>query len=405
MYVTRRGLLGSAAATSLFAPGARAQTPPLKIGVLSDLSGPYKDFSGPLAGDCVRLAVADFGAAARGLNVEVVQADHQNKPDVGANIARQWFDREGVDVILDVPNSAVAFAVSGVARDKNKVFVVSNAASSDITGTKCNASTIHWTYDTWMVAHAVGTQLTKGGGASWYFITADYAFGHALQRDATRFIGDAGGKVLGAAVYPFPGTTDFSSYLLQAQASGAKVIGIANAGADTVNTIKQAHEFGITQTLAGLQVFISDIHGIGLETAQGLAVCTSFYWDLDDRKRAFSARLWAKTPDVRACMAHAGNYAATLHYLKAVADLGVAQAKADGAALVARMKAMPTDDDCFGAGRIREDGRKIHPAYLFQVKKPSESKAAWDYYKLLATVPAEEAFRPLQDGHCPLVKA
>jgi branched-chain amino acid transport system substrate-binding protein len=304
-----------------------------------------------------------------------------------------------------VPNSGVSLAVSGVAKEKNKIFLASNPGTSDLTGTKCNANTIHWVYDTWMLAHSTGGALVKKGGDSWYFITADYAFGHALQRDATQFITEAGGKVLGSSAYPFPGTSDFSSYLLQAQASGAKVIGIANAGADTVNTIKQAKEFGITQTLAGLLVFIADVHGIGLETAQGLVVSSTFYWDLDDRKRAFSKRLWEKVPNVRAGMGHAGVYSSALDYLKVAAEMGAAQAKADGAATVARMKAMPTDDDCFGKGSIRVDGRKIHPSYLFQVKTPAESKGPWDYYKLLATVPADEAFRPLKDGGCPLVKS
>jgi len=406
MRLTRRALMGTAAATAtLPLARARADAPTLKLGVLTDLSGPYKDIGGPLSTDCARLAVADFGAAAKGMNVEIIQADHQNKPDIGAGIARQWFDRDGVDVILDVPNSGVSLAVSGVAKEKNKIFLVSNAATSDLTGKSCNANTIHWVYDTWMLAHSTGGALVKAGGDSWYFITADYAFGHALQRDTTNFVTAAGGKVLGGSAYPFPGTSDFSSYLLQAQASGAKVIGIANAGADTVNSIKQAHEFGITQTLAGLLVFISDVHGIGLETAKGLVISATFYWDLDDRKRAFSKRLWEKVPNVRAGMGHAGDYSSTLHYLKVAADMGVAQAKADGAATVARMKAMPTDDDCFGKGMIREDGRKIHPCYLFQVKKPSESHGAWDYYKLLATVPADEAFRPMKDGGCPLVKS
>jgi branched-chain amino acid transport system substrate-binding protein len=405
MHLTRRALMGSAAvAATLPIARARAQSPTLKFGVLTDLSGPYKDIGGPLSTDCARLAVADFGAA-HGLTVEVVQADHQNKPDIGAGIARQWFDRDGVDVILDVPNSGVSLAVSGVAKEKNKIFLASNPGTSDLTGTKCNANTIHWVYDTWMLAHSTGGALVKKGGDSWYFITADYAFGHALQRDATQFITEAGGKVLGSSAYPFPGTSDFSSYLLQAQASGAKVIGIANAGADTVNTIKQAKEFGITQTLAGLLVFIADVHGIGLETAQGLVVSSTFYWDLDDRKRAFSKRLWEKVPNVRAGMGHAGVYSSALDYLKVAAEMGAAQAKADGAATVARMKAMPTDDDCFGKGSIRVDGRKIHPSYLFQVKTPAESKGPWDYYKLLATVPADEAFRPLKDGGCPLVKS
>ena len=408
MRLTRRAMLGTAAAAASTAVlpvrRARAQAPTLKIGVLTDLSGPYKDIGGPLSTDCARLAVSEF-AAAKGLKVEVIQADHQNKPDIGAGIARQWFDRDGVDVIMDVPNSGVSLAVSGVAKEKNKIFIVNNAATSDLTGSKCNANTIHWVYDTWMLAHSTGGALVKTGGTSWYFITADYAFGHALQRDTTQFITAAGGKVVGASAYPFPGTNDFSSYLLQAQASGAKVVGFANAGNDTINSIKQAKEFGITQTLAGLLVFISDVHGLGLKTAQGLVISSTFYWDLDDRKRAFSDRLWKKVPNVRPGMGHAGNYSGAIHYMKVAAEMGAAQAKKDGAATVARMKAMPTDDDAFGKGRIREDGRKIHPCFLFQVKKPSESKKPWDYYKLVTTVPAEEAFRPLKDGGCPLVKA
>jgi branched-chain amino acid transport system substrate-binding protein len=409
MTLTRRGLIataaGAAAAVPLPSRHARAQTPTLKFGVLTDLSGPYKDIGGPLAVECARLAVADFGAAAKGMKVEVVQADHQNKPDIGAGIARQWFDRDGVDVILDVPNSGVALAIAGVAKEKNKIFLPSNPGTSDLTGKACNANTIHWSYDTWMLAHATGSALVKTGGTTWYFITADYAFGHALQRDTSQFVESAGGKVLGASPYPFPGTSDFSSFLLQAQASGAKVVGFANAGADTINSIKQAKEFGITQTLAGLLVYISDIHSLGLATAQGLVISSSFYWDLNDRTRAFSERLWAKVPNVRAGMGQAGDYSAALHYLKVAHEMGVAQAKKDGAATVARMKAMPTDDDCFGKGRIRVDGRKLHPAYLFQVKKPSESRKPWDYYIVRATIPAEEAFRPLKDGGCPLVKS
>ncbi len=406
MNITRRQIMAAAAASAaLPLRRARADAPVLKFGVLTDLSGPYKDIGGPLATDCARLAVADFGAAAKGMTVEVIQADHQNKPDVGAGIARQWFDRDGVDVILDVPNSGVALAIAGVAKEKNKVFLPSNPGTSDLTGKACNANTIHWAYDTWMLAHATGSALVKAGGTSWYFITADYAFGHALQRDTSQFVTSAGGKVVGAAPYPFPGTSDFSSFLLQAQSSGAKVVAFANAGADTINSIKQAKEFGITQTLAGLLVFISDVHSMGLATAEGLVVSSPFYWDLNDRTRAFSDRLWAKAPNVRAGMGQAGDYSAALAYLKVAQAMGVAEAKKDGAATVARMKAMPTDDDCFGKGTIREDGRKLHDAYLFQVKKPSESKKPWDYYTLRATIPASEAFRPLAEGGCPLVKS
>jgi branched-chain amino acid transport system substrate-binding protein len=410
MTLTRRSLLASAAAGTaagvLPLARARAQSPTLKIGVLTDLSGPYKDIGGTLSVDCVRLAFDDFGAKAKGLNVEVISADHQNKPDVGAGIARQWFDRDGVDVIVDVPNSAVSLAVSGVAKDKDRIFIASNPATSDLTGKACNANTIHWTYDTWMLAHSTGGALVRAGGDTWYFITADYAFGHALQRDTTNFIDKAGGKVLGSSTYPFPGTSDFSSYLLQAQSSGAKVIGFANAGADTINSIKQSKEFGITQKLAGLLVFIADVHGMGLQVASGLNVSSTFYWDLNDRTRAFSDRLWKIRPDVRAGMGHVGNYAGVLHYLKAVEAMGgAAAAKKSGAATVAKMKSIPTDDDAFGKGSVRIDGRALHPCYLFEVKTPAESKGAWDYYKLIATTSADEAFRPLAQGGCPLVKS
>jgi len=408
MILTRRSLMGTAAAglaATLPLARARAQTPTLKIGVLTDLSGPYKDLGGPNATICAQLAAADFGVPGKGFAVEILQADHQNKADVGAEVARKWFDQDGVDVVVDVPNSGVSLAVSGVAKEKNKIFLADGPATSNLTGAKCNANTIHWVYDTWMLAHSTGGALVKAGGDSWYFITADYEFGKALQRDTTGFVTAAGGKVVGASQYPFPGTTDFSSYLLQAQSSGAKVIGLANAGLDTVNSIKQAKEFGITQTLAGLLVFISDVHALGLQTAGGLVISETFYWDLNDRTRAFSERLWAKVPNRRATMDQAGVYSSVLHYLKTAADMGIDKAKLSGADTVARMKAIPTDDDCFGPGSIREDGRAIHPCYLFQVKTPAESKGPWDYYKLLATVPAEEAFRPLKDGGCPLVKA
>jgi branched-chain amino acid transport system substrate-binding protein len=405
MRVSRRQLLGGAAVTALGAgPSrlARAQAPVLRIGVLTDLSGPYKDLAGAVSVECARMAAAEFAA---GASVDIVQADHQNKADIGAEVARKWFDQDGVDVIVDVANSGVSLAVSGVAREKNKILLATGPATSDLTGAKCNANTIHWVYDTWMLAHSTGSALVKAGGDSWYFITADYNFGKALQRDATNFVTAAGGKVVGSSLYPFPGTTDFSSLLVQAQSSGAKVIGLANAGSDTVNSIKQAHEFGVTQTLAGLLVFLSDVHAIGLETAQGLVISETFYWDLNDGTRAFSERLAPRAPGKRPTMVHAGNYSCVAHYLKTAKEMGVAQAKADGAATIARMKAMPTSDDAFGPGRIREDGRKLHPCYLFQVKKPAESKGPWDYYKLLATVPAEEAFRPLDAGGCPLVKA
>ena len=404
MTLSRRTLLGTAAAT-LPVLSARAQSPAIKIGVLTDLSGPYQDLAGPLAVAAVQMAIDEFTSGNKGLTVQLISGDHQNKPDIGAGIARQWFDRDGVDVMLEVANSGVALAVAGVAKEKNKVYVNSGAASSDLTGTACNANTIHWVYDTYMLAKSTGASMVKNGGDTWFFLTADYAFGHALQRDVTGFVEQAGGKVLGFVNTPFPGTTDFSSFLLQAQSSGAKVIGLANAGADTVNSIKQAKEFGIKQKLGGLLVFLSDVHSLGLETAQGLVLTESFYWDLNPGTRAFSERLKPRAPTKRPTMVHAGSYSSALHYLKTAHAMGAAQAKADGAATVARMKAMPTEDDCFGKGSIRIDGRCIHPSYLFEVKKPSESKAPWDYYKLLATTPAEEAFRPLGAGGCSLVKA
>ncbi len=410
MSIDRRSLLTAAAATPLLGAlprSARAQANSVKIGVLNDASGTYRDLAGPGSLVCVRQAVQDFGS--RGFQVEVAFADHQNKPDVGANIARQWYDQEGVDVIIDVTTSSVALAVSSVTREKNKVFLGSTPATSDLTGPQCSPNTIHWTYDTYMLAKSTGGAMVKAGGDTWFFITADYAFGHALERDTGNFVKAAGGRVLGQVRTPFPGTTDFSSFLLQAQASRAKVIGLANAGADTINSIKQAAEFGLTRRgvkLAALLMFISDVHALGLNTAQGLVCSETFYWDLNDRTRAFTQKVLPQMPGgLRPGMGQAGCYSAALHYLKTVADMGVAQAKANGAATVARMKAIPTDDDVFGHGSIRADGRKIHPAYLFEVKKPEESRGPWDYYKLLQTTPAEEAFRPLNEGGCPLVRS
>ena len=400
--IGRRALLAASAAAAA-APRARAQPASIKLGVLNDTSGPYRDTGGQTSIACVRQAVQDFGD--HGFAVEVVSADHQNKPDIGAGIARQWFDRDGVDAIIDVPTSSVALAVNSVIREKNKVFLNSGAGTADLTGAQCSPNTVHWTYDTYMLAKSTGGAMAKAGGDSWYFITADYVFGQQLARDAGRFVAEAGGKVLGSSPYPFPGTADFSSFLLQAQASGAKVLGLANAGADTVNSIKQAVEFGITQKMkiAAMLMFISDVNGLGLETAQGLVLTESFYWDLNDRTRAFTNRVKSKAPDNWPGMDQAGCYGATLHYLKAVAGVGVAAAKADGKAAVDRMKAMPTDDDAFGHCSIRADGRGMVPAYLFQVKTPAESHGPWDYYKLIATTPAAEAFRPLADGGCKMV--
>jgi branched-chain amino acid transport system substrate-binding protein len=390
------------AAAVFVGTAAQAEDLNVKIGVMSDMSGLYADLGGPGSVAAAKLAIEDFNPAAHGMKVEVVTGDMQNKPDVGANLARQWFDVDHVDMIVDVPNSGVALAVNEVAREKNKVFIVSGAASSDLTGAKCSPDTIHWTYDTWMLANGTGKALVKSGGDTWFFLTADYAFGHALERDTTAVVLANGGKVLGSVSHPL-NTSDFSSFLLQAQASKAKVIGLANAGGDTINSIKQGAEFGITsggQQFAGLLVFISDVNSLGLKTAQGLVMTETWYWDMTDANRAWTKRWQAQMPGKWPTMVQAGVYSAVTHYLKAVAAL---KSTADGKTVVAKMKEMPTDDPLFGKGTVRADGRKIHPAYLFEVKKPEESKYAGDYYKLRATIPADEAFRPLKDGNCPLV--
>jgi branched-chain amino acid transport system substrate-binding protein len=409
MTLTRRGFVAASVGTTLM-PAlprlSRAQAAnTIRIGVLNDQSGSYRDISGPYGIQCTQQAVQEFGN--KGFNVEVVTADHQNKPDVGANIARQWYD-QGVDLIIDVPTSSVGLAVNNVAKEKNKPYINTGSATSDLTGAQCTPVTIHWMYDTYMLAKSTGGAMVKAGGDSWFFITADYAFGHALERDTTNFVKAAGGKVLGSVKYPFPSTTDFSSFLLQARSSRPKVIGLANAGADTINSIKQAAEFGLMKSgtkLAALLMFLPDVHALGLETAQGLVLTESFYWDLNDRTRAVTERLKPRLKDVKPNMASIANYSCTLHYLKTVADMGVAAAKGSGVDVVNRMKAMPTDDDAFGPGKIRVDGRKLCPSYLFEVKTPAESKAPWDYYKLLQTTPADEAFRPLNEGGCSLVKS
>ncbi|WP_240230531.1 ABC transporter substrate-binding protein [Devosia lacusdianchii] len=390
-----------ATATSLLLAGTAMAQTSVKIGVLNDRSGVYADLSGEGSVIAARMAVEDFDAAGKGITVEIISADHQNKPDVASTIARTWYDQDGVDLIVDVPTSSAAFAVNEVTREKNKIFMNSGAGSADLTGAQCSPNTVHWTYDTWALAHGTGSAMVAEGNTKWFFITADYAFGQALEKDTTAVVEAAGGEVLGAVRHPFPGT-DFSSYLLQAQASGAQVIGLANAGGDTVNTIKQAAEFGITQAgqaLAGLLIFITDINALGLETAQGLVLTESFYWDLNDETRAWSERFAAQHGGAKPTMVHAGVYASVLHYLKAVESTGGKETEA----LMAAMKATPTSDPLFGEGTIREDGRKIHDMYLFQVKSPAESTGPWDYYNLLATIPAAEAFRPLADGGCAFV--
>lgn len=375
----------------------------IKIGVLNDQSGLYADLGGQGSVLAARLAIEDMGGSLDGTPVEVIFADHQNKPDVGSNIARQWYDVEQVDLIVDVPNSAVALAVNEVTREKNKAFINSGAATSDLTGSKCSPNTVHWTYDTWALANGTGKAVVETGGDSWFFLTADYAFGHALERDTSAVVTANGGQVLGAVRHPL-NTADFSSFLLQAQGSGAKVIGLANAGGDTINSIKQAAEFGIVQAgqqLAALLLFLTDVHGLGLETAQGLVFTEAFYWDTNDETRAFAERMVEGNGGIHPTMVQAGVYAGVLHYLKALKELGD---DSDGAAVVAKMKELPTDDPLFGQGTIRADGRKIHDMYLFEVKTPDESTKPWDYYKLRATIPADQAFRPLAEGGCPLVQ-
>jgi branched-chain amino acid transport system substrate-binding protein len=398
-------LIGFAAmAVALSCASAQAQWSDgvIKIGVMNDMSGTYADLSGPGSVLAARMAVEDFGAAAKGMKVEILGADHQNKPDIGSNVVRTWIDVDKVDVIVDVPTSSVALAVNQIVKEKNKVFLVSGAAASDLTGKACTPNTIHWTYDTWALANGTGNAIVKTGGKNWFFLTADYAFGHALERDTAAVVEKNGGKVVGKVRHPFPGT-DFSSFLLQAQTSKAQIIGLANAGSDTINSIKQASEFGIVQggqNLAALLAFITDVHALGLKTAQGLIMTEAWYWDLNDANREFAKKFSAQNKGVHPTMVHAGVYSAVTHYLKGLEAL---KSDADGAAVVKKMKEIPTEDKLFGKGEVRADGRHIHPMYLFEVKKPEESKAPWDYYKLRATIPASEAFRPLKDGGCPLV--
>jgi branched-chain amino acid transport system substrate-binding protein len=398
-------IIGLTALAVVLACGtANAQQLNVKIGVLTDMSSLYADATGIGSVIAAKLAAADFMKDHPNVKVEVISGDHQNKPDIGTQLANQWYDVEKVDMIADVPNSGVALAISQVTRDKNKVFVASGPATSDLTGPKCSPNTVHWTYDTWMLANGTGKAVVKTGGDTWFFLTSDYAFGHALERDTMAVVEKNGGKVLGKVRHPL-NTNDFSSFLLQAQASKAKVIGLANAGGDTINSIKQGAEFGIVkggQKFAGLLVFATDVAALGLATAQGLVLTETFYWDLNDATRAWTKRWHAErnASGKFPAMNQAGVYAGTLHYLKAVTAL---KSAADGKAVVAKMKEMPTDDPLFGKGTIRVDGRKLHPAYLFEVKKPEESKYPGDFYKLRVTIPADEAFRPLNEGNCPLV--
>jgi branched-chain amino acid transport system substrate-binding protein len=397
-------LLGTALALAACG-AASAQDKNIKIGVLTDNSGLYSDLGGAGSTVAAQMAIEDSGMAAKGWKIDLISADHQNKPDIATTIARQWADVEKVDIFMDVLNSGVGLAVNNVVKEKNSIMINTGAATSDLTNAQCTPNTIHWVYDTYMLANSTGQALVKAGGDTWYFLTADYAFGHALERDTTAVIVKSGGKVIGSVKHPL-NSSDFSSFLLQAQASKAKIIGMANAGGDTTNTIKQASEFGIVaggQKLAGLLLFITDVHSLGLKVAQGLSFTETFYWDMNDDTRAFSKRFSERMKNkAMPSMVQAGVYSGLLHYFKSLEAMG--GNPHDGAKVVAKMKELPTDDKLFGKGSIRADGRKIHPAYLFEVKKPEESKGPWDYYKLIGTTPADQAFRPLSESACPLVK-
>ena len=401
----RSALMACVAAAALAAGPAAAQQVSddvVKLGVMNDQSGLYADITGQGSVIAARMAVEDFGGKVLGKPIEVIFADHQNKPDVGSNIVNRWIDTDQVDAIVDVPTSSVALATQQITKTKNRIFLISGAAASDLTGKACSPVGFHWTYDTYMLANGTGNALVKAGGDSWYFLTADYAFGHALERDTAAAVQAAGGKVLGQVRHPL-NTADFSSFLLQAQASKAKVIGLANAGGDTINSIKQASEFGIVtggQRLAGLLVFITDIHALGLKATQGLVLTESFYWDLNDETRAFSKRFMAKSGGKPPSMVQAGVYSAVMHYLKAVQAAGTDKTEA----VAAKMRETKVNDFMSKDVEVRADGRVMRTAYLFQVKKPDESKGPWDYYKLLATIQPNDAFRPVDKGDCPLVK-
>ncbi|NOG73027.1 ABC transporter substrate-binding protein [Roseicella sp. DB1501] len=401
-------LLATAGASRLVHAQSRRPEETIRIGMLQDMSGPYRDISGPTSVVCARQAIREFTAAHPDVGVELLVADHQNKSDVGLSIARQWFDRDGVDMVLGVSNSALAIALKTVVETKDKAHVNTSAATSALTSEYCSPNAIHWSYDTWCLSHATGEPLVKQGWDSWFFITPNYAFGQMLQGDTTHSVEGAGGKVLGGVAYPFPETTDYSAFLLQAQASRAKVVAFLGAGTDFVNAVKQAQEFGLMKPgrrFVGLTGYINSVMALGLQTAQGLTQTETFYWDLNPRTRAFMDRVRGQLPaDTFPCHNHAGDYAGLLHYLKAVASIGVAKAKASGRDTVAAMKALPTDDDCFGQGSIRKDGRKLHPTYLFEVKKPKDSRGPGDVYTVLAETSAEKSFRPIADGACAMAK-
>ncbi len=394
----------AAAVLAAFVSGeVRAQSDqgPVKVGVLTDMSGLYSDIGGKGSVEAAQMAIADFGGTLLGKPIELVSADHQNKPDIGAGIARKWYQNDGVDVIVDVPTSSVALAVEGVSKDLHKIVLFSGAGASDITGKACSPYAAHWTYDTYALAHGTGGAIVRQGGKTWYFLTADYAFGHDLERDTAAVVEASGGKVLGQSLVPL-NTADFSNYLLAAQGSKAQVVGLANAGQDTTNAIKQAAEFGLTQSgqkLAGLLVFITDVNSLGLKTAQGLELTSAFYWDQTDATRAWSKRFFAAIHHMPT-MSQAGVASSLGHYFAAVKAVG----SKDPDKVMAEMRTMPINDFMTHDGKLRIDGRVLRDLYLFQVKTPAESKYPWDYYRQLAMIPADQAFRPLDQGGCPLVK-
>ena len=407
MAIHRRALLQAAAGSAIAVPAlAQSARPEVKIGVLADFSGLYQDLLGLPGVECAKQAVIDFNPGAHGFGVEVIYGDHQNKPDVGSALVRNWFDSEGVDMLIAGPNSAVGLAVSYIAKQKNKVCMGAAVTASEFTGKDCTPNTVNWTYDAYMLSKAVAAEITKAGGKTWYFISSDNAFGASLQQETSNFVAEAGGRVLGSAKAPL-GTMDFSAMLLSARSSGADVLALAVGGNDLINVLKQAAEFGLRgkMRLAALVTFLGDIHGAGLQTMQGLLFTNSFYWDLNDRTRAFTARVLPKLDGIYPGMTHAGCYGITTHYLRAVAAMGVPAAKASGAAAVEKMKALPIDDDAFGTGHIRADGRAVIPAYLLQVKTPTESTKPWDYCNVVSTLPPDQTVRPLAQVGCPLVKA
>jgi branched-chain amino acid transport system substrate-binding protein len=397
--------LGAVALGLALAASAAQADSKLKIGILNDQSGPLADLTGASSVLAVRMAIEDFRPEAHGLQVEVISADHQNKPDIGSNITRGWFDNDAVDVVMDVPNSSVALAVNTLVAERNKVVIFGGAGSSDLTGSQCTPNTVHWTYDTWGQAHAIAESLVKAGDTSWFFLTADYAFGHALERDSAEVVKANGGSVIGVARYPSP-AADFSSYLLRAQSSGAKAVALANTGADTITSVKQAQEFGIPQSgqkVVTMLITLGDVHAIGLATAAGIIATEPWYWDQDEASRAFAKRYAARFNGRYPASGQAGMYSATIHYLKAAAAMK-ADSVHDGRAVVAKMREIPIDDVLYGRGEVRADGRATHAMYVYQVKSPAESKGPFDYFKTLSRIPPEDAFRRLSESACKLVK-